>query len=1063
MSTPLFTRPPGYVGRGEHKAAIGRLLAAAAQLPQPRALYVRDEGGLGKTRLLDLAPHIIEHESGLPDTILRRLLIAEPIDFYSYENRRPIAIEQHLIDGLTAADSGQAFRAPRADIDRWFAAYDEARAQYVRAEATNSLREMEATRANLREAFVAGWRAMTNEHVVVIRFDTLETLFTPPAPPEALVRTREFVSGGARVLRWLLETLPRLAHTFAILCGRPAEGDQQLIDRLRAAGVLDQAAGMPLGAFDDIEGIRAYLLATQVPEATLAAQPLDRIWRLTEGRPLLLTCYAEALRPGEHLGVPGPDEIASRPEYEQWLADTLLNPLPDQPAGQRTRMSAGDAPDDPAAAESGQPTGQRTLMTSLYFLVFARRGLRPDQIRELFEAHGNTTYDPAIVRTLGSRALVKASGGRLFLHDEIFAMIDASRHPQNQGLRDVTLAYLCDTSARLVQSVTHRSEVVAPMADHVYYELVRGFTAGYRVYASYAERLLNERNHVGVLVLSDVFWDTLRRQYPHRMAAGDAEYQAILRDELVRRVKLLRIGGFVPEALAAAGAAYERCYAEGVFPPEDAAPAREHTPQDPNLYVDLGLVRGLVIGEARPRDFEQRIERIYANIIALLDDVHATGRACPPLSPNLEYYRGQVFVLRGFLRRQGQRFSEATRDAEAGRRAFQRYRDSIAAQPATAGAIPYERVVSDLAQTTNNLAYLYALSGDFKRAERLSNEALRNAAALPPIRRAMFFNTRGLIYMRAGLFEKADAPIEAAEQAVALTDDWRAHGMVLQARAQRERERMKNSGRPRPDIGEMYAQARKHFGSDNSLLFELYYEWIGFARDLGALYEDRSVNQPDKAAQAYTRALALCVAARRAGRGLSPMLIADLRERMATIHLEMRQYAKAQRLLENAEKRMSHDMPEYGQIVSGKLELQWGQIHQYHTLDYRAALRRYTVALARAHAYADTSRDLRTFEFLVRRWLEAMQELAPHNLAEFKAGLSGGAVAVSLDELPYQKKMPYQRDLAPAQDDPAHQREQSARHWERAWERAAAWMTEEIAILQETWDPPRWDSPSDAP
>jgi hypothetical protein len=981
-----------YIGREAIKSRLHRASQRAIDNAGCHVLYFEAEGGLGKTRLLQLYPLILQ-EQGAADAYAR-MRVAQLVDFYSFQNRDPNVIEQQLIDGLKQSAAAEWYRLPAAQVDAAFAPYAEQLHEYERAQEQGDEGRLRESLDALRAAFCACWNALAEAHPLVMCFDTLETLFFLPAPPEALVNIGSQTAGIEMVLDWMRQVLPRLRHTLVLMSGRPVP-DNRLARELADLGLMDAHPEylVPFSSFDEV---RAYLEAYG---CTVDERELMAIQQITEGRPLLLTCYAETRRSPDSMpaglpSLPALDMCASRPEFEDWIVGTFLNPM---------------------AARDTTPgrTRQETLAYCLYFLVYARRGIPRRELYTLFETlglpYGPGSHDHEMIEQLDQVALVKNIGDLLFLHDEIFVMIDQSDQPDACGLREPTLSHLCQMSRHVVQHA-NQSTLIGSMADNMYYELTHDFERGYRAYTVYVDRLLFDRNASAALILSDAFWRTLNYRVEHdgseRLPYRDALHQStisedqIRRDEQVRQVRLLRAREQTREAMQQAQALFDDFVERGIIPREDDVLAQDLTGKDLYLFVCLSLSRAIAITQARPLDFEHDAERLYAGVIELLESQAEQGDDL--LSLRRWYFLGQVYTLRGYLRRLQQRFEDARTDAERGWASFKKYR-----QRSNGGPSPEEylndNTVAEVAQVMNNLAYSLAQSGDLRRALRLSRELvneqgdyIRHASNY---QRALFYNTNALIHIRSARYLHAEEPLAHAEQAAFNSQRKRAIGLVAWARAQLETAKMRPTRTPNAEIDDHYQRAAEMLRNEPDMLRELYYSWSAYQREVALLYRRASVPNLPQAEQHETQALAYLDQAL----GLLPpgpsMQRANFFESKATIYNIRGDYASARTMIDDAEQMMAAiPTPEYGQLISGRLALQHADVALHETMDYQDALRWMAVGLARAYVFAPQHRDQETFEHLIERFLD---EVPQPELEQFVETLDSGALSLAADDLPY--------------------------------------------------------------
>jgi tetratricopeptide (TPR) repeat protein len=991
---PLYSleRLPGYIGREVHKTLLRTYTARVAEEERCYVLYFEAQGGLGKTRLLQLYPQVLEDQHTSLPPVSRDVRVCQIVDFYSFQNRDPVVIERQLIDGLKQSEAAEWYRLPAEQVDSIFGLYFMRLIDYQQAQESRKEARISEALAALRVAFVQCWNRLAAEHPLVMCFDTLETLFFRPAPPEALVNTGSEMAGIDLVLDWMRDVLPNLTCTLVLLSGRPVEHNR-LAEELSASGLLVEPV-QQLKPFETLHEIRAYLEAYHCPTSS---SELAYIQQITEGRPLLLTCFAETRRSSSAMPpglphMPSPQVCASRPEFEDWLVGTFLNPMVD-----------------------GLPlptihNRHVTLSYCLYFLVYARRGIPRDELVQLFEDL-ELPYDQQTIEQLDQVALVKRIGDLLFLHDEIFLMIDTSGKPDEFGLREPALDHLCIVSTKMVQQAS-QTHLLGAMADNMYYEMTRDFEQGYRIYGVYIDRLLVERRINAALVLSDAFWRTLNYRviidkqpvYPYRNALLQSMLteEKILRDEQVRRVELLRTRDQAREAFELAHRLFDQFVQQKIIPEARDILEQDLHGKDLYLFATLSIKRAIATAQTQALDYERHAEHLFQSVIDLLEqrEVHADEM----LHMRRWYLLGQAYISRGYLRRLQNRFAEAQRDAEAGLSAYKQYRKSSEDRP-SAEELLHDRVVTEVAQAMNNLAYTLARSGNMKRALRLSNELVNERGdyihAMSDYQKALFYNTNGLIYIRSARYLEAERPIQLAEQAAREARRQRARGLVNWARAQLETARMRARREINLDIEHYYQEAAEFLYDEPDQLRELFYSWSAFLRDVANLHSQSGAEDGPAQARMYQdRALGLLDRAIELLPTVPSLQRAEFVDSKVTIYNIRGDYEQAENHIRETEAIMSSDsFPEYAQVICGRVAMQQADIALHRDQDYRKALLLMTTALARAYVFAEQHRDQDTFERLIDRFIE---DIPSEELEAYSRDIEDTSIQVSPEALPYQ-------------------------------------------------------------
>ncbi len=999
----ILPRLPTYIGREDQKNLLRAYTRQILEQPCCRALYFQAGGGLGKTHLLLHYPQIVDNIG----QDIRRLRIANLVDFYSFETRNPTVIEERLIDGLKQTDQREWYRLPAPQVDESFTDYSAALQEYRRTREIGTQAEITRARERLRQQFVLSWNSLTPRYALVMSFDTLETLFSEPAPPEALVNAARGMSSIDLVLEWMQTTLPRLQHTLVLLSGRPVD-DNRIITALKDSKILVDDV-QQLDFLTDRAVIKTYI-ETYTPGQTLAADEIERIERITEGRPLLLTCYAETRRSEVAIPppLPGFKVQDSRPEFEDWLIETILNPLL-------------------RSLPSNSNEAQTTLAYALYFLVYARRGLRREALIDLF-AQLNLSYDRRVLDQLDEVALVKRIDDKLFLHDEIFVMIDQSGKPDECGLRESTLDYLCRISREQVQHVD-RHALLGAMADNMYYELSRDFVQGYRTYVIYADLLLDERSINDALILSDAFWSTLNyhvsrgqeRIYPYRNALAQSTLTRpqILEDEQVNQVQLLLAQDQNQAAIAKAEQLYQTCVQAGALPPDDQDPKDWpwRSPQhDPYLFVSLNLWRAYALHLAQRSIGSPQAERLLSRIITFLEQLDRIPIADEFLKRRQLYFLSQAYVRRGYIYRQQQYYTQAQADYDRARMVARSYQES--------GILPADRLSfkSNLAHITNNLAYVLALTGNLKRALTFSNEVIREyLPAVSTYQRALYWNTNALIRMKRGELVEAEVPLRYAEQAAQESEIQRARALVAQARGLLKSAIMNARQEVDEQIEQHFEYAVQLAENEPDTRREIYQDWAAYARVIAVLYgrkgdHTKRDHYQHVALRLFDQALDLIP-------DLYSMQFADLIIGKATVYSDMQNYAQAQTLIHQAEDimRVREAMPEYAQVICGKIALQSALIMLDQQRNVLEALKLMTLAMARAFVFARLHLDQGDFERLID---ERLSQMPGDHLRPFYTHIQHNQLIVTVDDLPYQKPDPGK--------------------WADAWAASVAFMCENI-------------------
>lgn len=1030
---PILPDPLEYIGRDEQKQVLRQQSQAIATNEKIIVLYVEASGGLGKTYLLRTYPRIVQEQA--PD-----IRIADLVDFYDFQNRVPHIIERNVVEGLKERKRDQHedqwYRLPPDKVDEAFKKYIQTYDGYMRARERGSAGQGEYTEERLREVFIEDWNKLAQEYPLVLRFDTVEALYSLPAPKEALVSSAEVGTGAEQVFAWVRRVLPELKHTLALFSGRP-EG-HIFVEQLQTINLLNGGDVLVLPPFTDAEDIQRYLAAYEV---TVTENQLAEVMAKTEGHPLLLTCFAETRR--SELSMPPPLPVAgtasAREEFETEIIETILNPLEEY------------------AVE--RDLSEKILVYCLHFLSYARRGIRREDLRflleELVDLEGMVDEEAGtwqglslaelveqIIANLHRVALVKVARVMQFdeefllLHDEIHRLIDESGKSGELGLREPAIEHLAHTSKQQVREKReqHIAILLKAMSDHVYYEMARDLVSGYRAYVVYVDWLLSEHVVGEALILSDIFWNTLNT-WARRAGSVGAEdkpdikaylesletignrltYVQIIHDEQVDRIQGLIALGQYAEAAKRGSERYEQSVKDGILPPEGQGITSENLPKDQYLFVELSLWLARAIQFSNPSFGEQaqRAEHIFTRLIAFLENPDMVHEEF--LALRRHFFLGHTYKNRGYQYRQQQRYSEAIADYVKGRGAFRSYRDEpvdYRGEQVIPEGFLNDHITNDLAQVTNNLAFALSLTGNIKRALRLSHEVIEEFAPVSSdYQKALFYNTLAMIYLGIDDYQRAEGFVFLAAQAAEASGSTRARGGTLQTRGQVERARMMDRAEPDPGIKVHYELASDLLQNEPDALRETLYAWSGYARDLAVLY--RTMGKTTEATTYEQQSVDLLDRAMKWLPEKKPtMQLADFLESKVVLLRIMGDYDQTSELLDQAEQIMREiQAPEYGQVVCGKIALQRGLLSLYREKSYQSTLRLMAIALARAYVFAREHHDQRRFESIITQHLA---EIPAEELQTFKQNTKSERLYVESDDLEYQHP------------DPAD--------WEEAWE-----------------------------
>jgi hypothetical protein len=966
MNITGLERTNKHIGHLPQKNLIQQTIEQVMTDRRTRAIYIEAEGGLGKTHLLEQSPDIIAE---LFDDVRAPAII----DIYDYANHNTTRIENQLVLSLQAEYAGQPYRLANDQVRRFFDRYDTLYAHYTNDPSTSGS-------FALTQMFVRCWNAMAAYYPLLIRFDTIEKLFVRATPQGALVGDEVGITSAKLVLEWLEMVLPLLRQTLVIFSGRPIP-DNPLVNLLRRLNMLvdDVQVLYPLTDPQDIAAYVQYATEINDPEE------LAHIQQITEGRPLLLTCYVEQQQ--QRLPITG--EPQNRREFEASLIETILNP-------------------------TVQPDlSHQSLAYALYMLSYARRGMQRSELHTLFNRL-KIEHDPNVIENISLLALVKTIRMRepenpnierelLFLHDEIYQLIDANNQPDELGLREATLSYLCETSHAYVLSTEGRGiTLLHAMSNHLYYELTHDIVRGYNTYADYIDYLLSMRQDRDAVILADTFWSTMTTSvqtehgetFPYFAALEqhpDLHYEAIMRDEQLRRVKLLSIRDHLNPALELANDLFAQFTNDGILPIQASNNWQDYPA--PYLFIDLSITWASIAVQVTP--FENpSLEEYLEHLIELLQQPNHTDAR---LERDAQRFLSEIYSLRGQLSERQQQYESAIASLGEGRDIFLSYRASQRENE----LLPSSWYSFRLAEMINTLAIAHARIGDFEYALEISKRVLsQHIEGASNYYRALFYNTNAQISMYRNDFEQANKAALAARRAADRADIPRTNGLVRWTMLMIDRRRMNENQQPNPDLSEIFEESIRLLKHEPTTLCSLYNDYARFERDISYLY--RLHNENETAQQYDQRALEhlnLAISY------LPPNAVIkrlDLLETQASVYNNMGDIEKTKQLLSQIEAQMHLDLPRYRYILCGKIALQRALVAGQEG-DYQETMLQLTIALARVMLFALKHRYRESLEYIISSLL---QHLPLEELNQFHNNIRAGRIYIAANDLPYQRPAP---------------------------------------------------------
>ncbi|MBI4671948.1 MAG: ATP-binding protein [Chloroflexi bacterium] len=302
FSTGLFATAR-LVGRTPQKERILELLRDSS--PEPKAIIIIDEGGAGKTKLLEEALRLAQETQDV-------LAAREPVDFY--------LMPPHIRYGLADAFY-RVLDVPPSEADRFAGLRNEVERLHAIGDATSAARIREEAVAD----FVKYLLQITNQRRVVVALDTAERLVY------AIKGLPKFIPDVADSWKWLLELLPQLKNFVFLLAGRP--NARRLLEDLKQIPALKQEE-IRLGPFtapECDEYFQALAETARLRERADIAKRIESVsadqrqvvYKLSEGKPISLSLFADLVA----LEYPLPDPLRMSFAQIQAASDPELSEM----------------------------------------------------------------------------------------------------------------------------------------------------------------------------------------------------------------------------------------------------------------------------------------------------------------------------------------------------------------------------------------------------------------------------------------------------------------------------------------------------------------------------------------------------------------------------------------------------------------------------------------------------------------------------------------------------------------------------------------------------------------
>jgi len=697
--------PERLIGRESQQEAIRRAIQEGVRL-----VYIEGEAGIGKTRLLDEVDRFVGDLPYSP-------IVLDIVDFYDTAMHGSLALEEAL-----ARQIRQRAKEGVSTMETFLWTLERYRIEDI-------------TEDEVHTAFTQAFNGWVGGRWAVLRFDTAEFLEYGQDAPEVLEEC-EILGEEAPAIKWLQERLPTLERTTALVAARPT---RILRRRLKEAYGEDLWMCVSLEPLS-LEEAYQYFQASEYGRE-IEKEMVERIWLLTNGRPILLSLAIDWLARGIRV-----DDV-----YEADIGE--LRRLKEQRGEEWEKRRQ--------RFEEALVSKIRLLATPMdavvYYAARARKGFSAEMLRrmlkELSPQQIAVTSEEAdeLLRSLAELSFVKhpygARLGWFFLHDEMYDLLD--RH-----------VWRFDYPA-----YTHQAETAKYLAEQIYGEEDgKGLIAEAARQVNRAEThtaLLEALRHLDILRTEQLFYwleanpangyrlyDQLDTQ---AMSQRNREWDDMLRIELLRFMRTLperaRQGGLVKgfdlesKDVIIADHVSRDCRARWVhrfFARGDFTKAKRIAGHLLDLHSDWGgLWKARVLvsyGAALVRMGQRGSSAVLEEALKILEQPDLEGDRWM-----IRHYTATAYLYLGLRSRAK---GNVGRAAEANEKA----RDFFRQNNETVGA----------ARALNNLAYVWARRGHYAEAMRAAREAADMRRDLGDVvGTGLSLNTLAIVEDMAGSYARA--------------------------------------------------------------------------------------------------------------------------------------------------------------------------------------------------------------------------------------------------------------------------------------------------------------------
>jgi len=354
-----------------------------------KVVYLEGQGGIGKTFLLSHAEEFLNEVSlDVP------LVVLDVIDFYDTAMHNSIAVEEAIVNRIDPGIKANLFSDFNQALERF-------RAGHSRENVVHG-------------AFIREYNAWVQERYAVLCFDTAEALEYGRDAQDVIddceVEDRETSS-----VNWIRDNVRALDNTTLLIAGRPT---RTLKRSLKSKYTEDEWIDLKLDSLS-LDEAKKYFEASQYNKP-LDDEMVERIWLLTNGRPILLSLSIDWLHRGVRIQELYKYELEEMRDFKEEETEEWIVLCSDFERSLVNKIRLLSSPMD----------------TAIYYAARARKGFTADMLYKILtdEDLPVTKYELApedmeeMVAELAQLSFVKhpfgAREGWYFLHDEMYDLVD---------------------------------------------------------------------------------------------------------------------------------------------------------------------------------------------------------------------------------------------------------------------------------------------------------------------------------------------------------------------------------------------------------------------------------------------------------------------------------------------------------------------------------------------------------------------------------------------------------------------------------------------------------------